>query len=67
MTLIDLESWRREQSERRRAEGQMAALDYLREEISSSGYDTAARLLSLAILSISRQLDGEAEDDGTAS
>lgn len=57
MTLVNLEEWRRRHGGHSRAEGQMAALDYLREEISAAGYDTAARLVALAILSISQQLD----------
>ena len=58
MTVIDLDSRRTRRGSARQAEGQMAALDFLRQEISAAGYDTAAQLLSLAIISIAEQMKG---------
>lgn len=62
MTVIDLNSRRVQRGSARQAEGQMAALDFLRQEISAAGYDTAAQLLQLAIISIAQQMQGRRGD-----
>lgn len=51
MVLIDMEEWRLRRL-REQAEGQKAALGYLREEVAGAGFETAARLLALAVLAI---------------
>lgn len=61
MTLIDFERLRRQRL-RRRAEGQMAALAFLQDEIAASGFEVAAGLLALAIASIANELGDPADD-----
>ncbi|MBC7952043.1 MAG: hypothetical protein H7Z12_09540 [Rhodospirillaceae bacterium] len=55
MSVIDFERWR-DRRRQRRADGQIAALAYIREEIEEAGFHMAADLISLAAASIADQL-----------
>ncbi|MBC7907777.1 MAG: hypothetical protein H7Y60_13680 [Rhodospirillaceae bacterium] len=55
MSVIDFERWR-VRRRHRRADGQIAALSYIREEIQEAGFQVAADLISLAVASIANEL-----------
>jgi hypothetical protein len=55
MNVIDFERWRIRRRNRR-ANGQIAALFFIREEVQEAGFQVAANLINLAAASIADEL-----------